>query len=139
VLLWRCVVTDRCLRVGALFACVAAALGIGHVPTARPSVATRLPAGESLYREFCGQCHALSQAMSAGFGSAAKSGPGTDGGPSFNLLRVPYAMSIQAVTEPTGGHEKVRKRMTWGQIAAVATYIAKTTRHNPIPAAPTDG
>src|SRR5271155_5113610 len=66
--------------------------------------------GEKLYREYCGQCHALTAALSAGFGSATD-GLGSNGGPSFNVLRIPLEVSIVAVSEPTGGHEEVRKKI----------------------------
>jgi mono/diheme cytochrome c family protein len=103
-----------------------------------PSPATSSVAvGKQLYREFCGQCHALTAALSAGFGN--KSGLGANGGPSFNNLRVPDALSIDAVAEPTGGHELLKTKIDWKQLTEVATYIARVTRSNPIPATLTDG
>jgi len=95
--------------------------------------------GRQLYRKFCGQCHALAPAHAAGFGSAKKGGLGDLGGPSFNQLNVPYKFSISAVTEPSGGHELVKKRITTRELHQVAQYIAKTTSHHPVPAFPTDG
>ena len=109
--------------------------------TASPGVSTPpqgLVVGKQLYREFCGKCHALSVALAAGFGNS-KGGLGPLGGPSFNNLRIPYSYSVAAVTEPTGGHEIVSKKITAKQLSQVATYIAKVTIHNPIPALPTDG
>jgi mono/diheme cytochrome c family protein len=94
-------------------------------------------AGKLLYRQFCGQCHALAVALSAGFGS--NNGLGKNGGPSFNDLRVPYPLSITAVTEPTGGHEAVSTRIRYKQLMEVAAYIAKVTIRNPILATATDG
>jgi len=111
-----------------------------RLATASPSVrttTTALVTGRQLYREFCGKCHALSAALAAGFGS--QKGYGTLGGPSFNELRIPYAYSITAVTEPTGGHELVRRKITPSQLIKVSTFIAKVTRDNPVPALPTDG
>ena len=108
---------------------------------ASPSVLTtknQLAVGRQLYRHFCGQCHALAKALSAGFGNNTK-GVGGNGGPSFNQLRVPCTFSIQAVTEPTGGHELVRTKITSNELGKVATFIATETRGNPIPALPTDG
>lgn len=105
-----------------------------HASTA----ASELVTARQLYRQFCGKCHALAQALSAGFGSS-KNGFGTLGGPSFNELRVPYKYSITAVTLPTGGHEVVRRKITARQLSRVATYIATVTKKNPIPALPTDG
>ena len=93
----------------------------------------------ALYRQFCGKCHALAQALAAGFGGSSKNGFGELGGPSFNELRVPYHYSITAVTIPTGGHEVVRRKIKPRQLIRVATYIATVTKHNPIPALPTDG
>jgi mono/diheme cytochrome c family protein len=105
-------------------------------PAALP-VTSQILLGKQLYREFCGQCHALAQALSAGFGSAHGLGP--NGGPSFNDLRVSYALSLDAVAEPTGGHEIVRTRISMKQLAEVANYIARMTHDNPILATATDG
>jgi len=105
-------------------------------PAASPAT-HELTLGKQLYREFCGQCHALAQALSAGFGSADGLGP--NGGPSFNDLRVPYALSLDAVAEPTGGHEIVRTKITMKELTEVATYIARMTHDNPILATETDG
>jgi mono/diheme cytochrome c family protein len=107
-------------------------------PAATP-VSVDLVTGRKLYRQFCGKCHALDAALSAGFGSSNKLGFGEYGGPSFNALRVPYVFSVSAVTTPTGGHEKVRTRINATQLHKVAAFIARVTRHNPVPAKPTDG
>ena len=98
---------------------------------------SELIAGKRLYRQFCGQCHAFSPALSAGFGS--NNGLGKDGGPSFNELRIPFTFTVTAITEPTGGHEVVRTKITSKQLGNVARFIARATNHNPIPALPTDG
>ena len=82
--------------------------GIG--PTARGS-APGLAIGKQLYRKYCGQCHALTEALAAGSGSDQASAP--DGGPNFNNLDVPFGLSIVAVTEQFGGHELVVKKMKW--------------------------
>ena len=97
-----------------------------------------LVTGRQLYRKFCGQCHALSAANAAGFGSNSN-GLGELGGPSFNELRVPYSFSVTAVVEPTGGHEVVKRKITSKQLRAVAAYIARVTRNHPVPAFPTSG
>ena len=47
--------------------------------------------------------------------------------------------AFTAVTEPTGGHELVRKKISYKELSTVAAYIAKATSHNPLPALPTDG
>ena len=101
------------------------------------TVTSAAQTGREVYRQYCGQCHALKVALAAGFGQGGRLG--TYGGPSFNQLRVPYAMSIQAVTEPTGGHERVTKKIDQRQLVTVARYIATVTRDHPVPAFPTDG
>jgi mono/diheme cytochrome c family protein len=106
--------------------------------TAPISKASAAVVGKQIYRRYCGQCHALAQALSAGFGGDT-TGIGANGGPSFNNLRVSYGASITAVSEPTGGHEKVRTKITPKELSEVATFIARTTIHNPIPALSTDG
>lgn len=129
-----------------LFAVAAVVLGVALVVSAS-SLAARKPASvastkiapaEQLYRQYCGQCHALAVALSAGFGSA-KNNLGANGGPSFNNLRVPYAMSIEAITEPTGGHEALQAKMSMSQLNEVASYLAKVTADHPILATSTDG
>ena len=132
----------------ALVVVVAAVLAVSGIvstrslATASPSAAPAtvdLATGRKLYRQFCGKCHALDAALSAGFGSSSKLGFGEYGGPSFNALRVPYAFSVSAVTTPTGGHEKLRTRINATQLRKVAAFVAWVTRHNPVPAKPTDG
>jgi mono/diheme cytochrome c family protein len=106
-----------------------------------PAASTKtslLVVGKSLYRKYCGQCHALSAALSAGFGNNG-GGLGKDGGPSLNDLRVPFAYTVAAITEPTGGHEIVATRMKPSDLRAVAKYVARVTVNNPLPALPTDG
>jgi mono/diheme cytochrome c family protein len=118
-----------------------AAVWAGSAATASPAVpstSTVAILGRQLYRRYCGQCHALAQALAAGFGSNTK-GIGRNGGPSFNDLRVPYAASVTAITEPTGGHENLRTKLAPKQLTTLATYIARTTSGNPIPALSTDG
>ncbi len=127
---------------------VCAVLVLSAVASTR-SLATASPAavptkldlatGRKLYRQFCGKCHALDAALSAGVGSSNKFGLGEYGGPSFNTLRVPYAFNVSAVTIPTGGHEKVKAKITTKQLHTVAAFIAWVTRHHPVPAKPTDG
>ncbi len=117
------------------------AVSTHSLATASPrasATTSELATARALYRQFCGKCHALAPALAAGFGSS-KNGFGELGGPSFNELRVPYHYSITAVTIPTGGHEVVRRKITPKQLIRVATYIATVTKHNPIPALPTDG
>jgi mono/diheme cytochrome c family protein len=124
------------------FALVLAAVPVTYSLAAgqRAQVATSpssLAQGKQLYRKYCGQCHALSQALAAGFGS--DKGLGTDGGPSFNNLRVPYNLSIVAVTEQFGGHELVVRRMTWQQIYDVSAFVQQATKQHPYVARVSDG
>jgi mono/diheme cytochrome c family protein len=128
-------------------AAVLAAVAVGCALAARGSTATHVAAGtgaptqleigKQLYRKYCGQCHALIAALAAGFGS--DKGLGTDGGPSFNNLRVPYNLSIVAVTEQFGGHELVVKKMTWDQLGQVAKFVQIATAKNPYLARISDG
>jgi mono/diheme cytochrome c family protein len=104
------------------------------VPTATPAPGLR--GGKQLYRQFCGQCHALTAALAAGFGS--DNGLGRDGGPSFNSLRVPFNMSIVAVTTPFAGHELVFTKLTWSELNQVATFIAVVTKDHIALAKPID-
>jgi len=132
----------------ALWVLVSAVLALSGIASTR-SLATASPAavpatvdfatGRKLYRQFCGKCHALDAALSAGFGSSSQFGFGEYGGPSFNLLRVPYAFNVNAVAQPTGGHEKVKAKITTKQLHTVSAWIAQVTRRHPILAKPTDG
>jgi mono/diheme cytochrome c family protein len=129
-----CIVVSIVVAVAA----VAAAHSFAATKPATTTVtASTTLTGRELYREFCGQCHALATALAAGFGSSGKLG--TLGGPSFNTLRVPFEVSVNAVAEPTGGHAQVHKAITWNQLLTVSRYIATATVHHPIPALPTDG
>jgi mono/diheme cytochrome c family protein len=119
-----------------------AAVPVTHALASRSAAqATQAPnkleLGKQLYRKYCGQCHALAAALAAGFGS--DKGLGVDGGPSFNNLRVPYNLSIVAVTEQFGGHELVVKRMTWTQLNQVSSFVQVATKTNPYLARISDG
>jgi mono/diheme cytochrome c family protein len=94
-------------------------------------------AGKKAYRTYCGQCHALAEALAAGFGAENKFGQ--DGGPSFNELRVTTNVSVSAITELFGGHEIVLKKMNWTQIYDVAAFLERATAKHPILAKLTDG
>jgi mono/diheme cytochrome c family protein len=109
----------------------------GSSKAAAASGPSQAALGKQLYRQFCGQCHALSAALAAGFGS--DKGLGTDGGPSFNNLKVPYNLCIVAVTEQFGGHELVVKKMTWDQLGQVSKFVAAATAGNPYTARVSDG
>jgi mono/diheme cytochrome c family protein len=118
-----------------------AAVPIAHVWAATGSPSFTGPGnpvhGKAIYRKYCGNCHALKEALAAGFGS--NNGLGQDGGPSFNDLRVPAGLSISAVTEQFGGHELVVKKMTWQQIYDVAAFVALATKNHPYLARVSDG
>ena len=88
----------------------------------------RLDGGKKLYRQFCGQCHALKEAKAVGAGSAQKSKYGEDGGPSFNELKVTAHQSLLAVTGVWDGHSKVMTLMTRSEINLVSNYVAAATR-----------
>jgi mono/diheme cytochrome c family protein len=122
----------------AVLAAVPVAYSFGATSTkAATEAPSKLAIGKQLYRKYCGQCHALSAALAAGFGS--DKGLGTDGGPSFNNLKVPYNLSVVAVTEQFGGHELVVKRMTWEQLNQVSSFVAIATKFNPYLARISDG
>ncbi len=126
-------------------AAVLAAVAVGCAMAAHASTASStasaapssLAQGKQLYRKYCGQCHALTAALAAGFGS--DKGLGQDGGPSFNDLHVPFNLSIVAVTEQFGGHELVVKRMTWPQLRLVSAFVEAATKDNPYLARISDG
>jgi mono/diheme cytochrome c family protein len=88
----------------------------------------RLEGGKKLYRQFCGQCHALKEARAVGFGSANKSGAGELGGPSFNELKVTAHQCLLAVTGVWDGHSKVMTLMTRAQITLVSNYVQAATK-----------
>jgi mono/diheme cytochrome c family protein len=94
-------------------------------------------AGKKAYRTYCGQCHALDEALAAGFGGENKFGE--DGGPAFNALKVSASLCISAITELFGGHEIVLKKMNWTQIHDVSAFVEKATKKHPIVAKLTDG
>jgi mono/diheme cytochrome c family protein len=134
----------RTLRRLTLAAAAVAALTFASLPAAlgsaahaRTADAMSLQQGKSLYRKYCGQCHALRAALAAGFGS--NNGLGTDGGPSFDGLRVPFNLSVLAVTQPFIGHERLVHKMTWAEVKVVARYVETVTRHHPVLAQPIDG
>ena len=110
--------------------------GRGLLAAEKPAV---LEAGKKVYREFCGQCHALKEARAVGFGSAKRKGVGEDGGPSLNPLKVSYAMCLASVTMLFGGHEKVVRKMTWKQLKDVSKLVQYATRDHPIVAKFSDG
>jgi hypothetical protein len=87
-------------------------------------------AGRNGYRKYCGQCHALKVARAVGFGQDKLK---TDAGPSFNRLRVPFRLSVSAVTLSTiGGHETIQHRMRWQDLYDVARWLDQVTRNHPV-------
>ena len=105
--------------------------------TATSGVQGNIVAGKRAYRTYCGQCHALAEALAAGFGAENKFGQ--DGGPSFNELKVSASLCISAITELFGGHEIVLKKMNWTQIHDVAAFVEVATKKHPLVAKLTDG
>jgi mono/diheme cytochrome c family protein len=121
---------------------VLAAVAVGcalaaHGSTKAGSAPGSLEIGKQLYRKYCGQCHALTEALAVGSGSYH--GLGTDGGPSFNNLDVPFALSIDAVTEQFGGHELVVEKISWAQLRQVSSFVALATKTHPYLARISDG
>jgi mono/diheme cytochrome c family protein len=101
------------------------------------SVQGNVIAGKKAYRTYCGQCHALAEALAAGFGAENKFGQ--DGGPSFNELKVSASLCISAITELFSGHEVVLKKMNWTQIHDVSAFVEAATKKHPVVAKLTDG
>jgi hypothetical protein len=99
---------------------------------ARPPVtAATLEKGRTLYRKYCGQCHALKAANAVGFGQAKLK---TDPGPSLNSLRVSWNLCVSAIVLAISGHETIQSKMSWQEIADVSSFVERVTRENPIPA-----
>jgi len=88
----------------------------------------RLDGGKKLYRQFCGQCHALKEAKAVGAGSAQKSKYGEDGGPSFNELKITAHQSLLAIVGVWDGHSKVMTLMTRSEINLVSKYVEAATK-----------
>jgi hypothetical protein len=98
---------------------------------------TTLSAATQLYRKYCGQCHALKSALAAGFGTL--NGLGTNGGPSFNNLRISAPLCVLALTVPFIGHEILVRKLNWSQIEELSRYLATVTKNHPVAGLPTDG
>ena len=128
-------VTLLALAIALAAGCAGYALGARGA--GEPSAAAKQETGKSLYRKYCGQCHALRAARAVGFGSNA--GFGKDGGPSFNLLRVPFSLSVSLMTQASNGHERIFHRLNWAQIRQVARFIDTATKNHEVLAQPTDG
>jgi hypothetical protein len=127
------------VRILAGFALV---LGLS-APAVHAAVTAEVPAkfeaGKIVYRKFCGHCHALKEARAVGFGAARKLGPGEDGGPSFDPLKVPYELSVLAVTGTWDGHDRIAKKMTWKQTHDVALFVQAATKdHRHLAELPSD-
>jgi hypothetical protein len=105
--------------------------------SATPATVGDVVAGKKAYRTYCGQCHALAEALAAGSGGVNKFGQ--DGGPAFDELRVSAALCISAITELFSGHEIIVKKMNWTQIHDVSAFVEKATKKHPIVAKLTDG
>ena len=125
---------------------VGCAVGASAAPKATGTgMSGRLATGKALYRTYCGQCHALTAADAAGFGSDG--GLGQDGGPSFTDLVVPYNLAIVAVTEAGRRGEEIGRRghaiairhMTWLELSETANFLAAATATNPRSARLSDG
>ena len=113
----------------------ALALVLG-VPAAYASVAgtptatkAKDAAGRKLYRKYCGQCHAFKPALAVGFGQDKLK---TDPGPSFDHLRVPYSLSVNAIVLAIGGHETIYQKMSWKELYDVSKWLDANTKDNKI-------
>jgi mono/diheme cytochrome c family protein len=130
----RAVALVAATALAATFVALAARANDSSGPAAAP---TKLEIGKRLYRKYCGQCHALEPALAVGFGTT--NGLGTNGGPSLDILRVPYKLSVLSITLPFIGHETVVHKMTWVQIDVVSRYVETVTRNHEIVAQFNDG
>ena len=109
----------------------------GYALAERSAAPTKIVTGKQLYRKYCGQCHGLTAALAAGFGS--NNGLGTDGGPNLDNLRVSFNLSVLSITLPFIGHEVIVHKMTWTQVREVSKFVAEATKHHSIIALPVDG
>ena len=125
------------VRFAALIVAVLASAAGVWASTRSSSTVGDVVAGKKAYRTYCGQCHALDEALAAGFGGENKFGE--DGGPAFNALKVSASLCISAITELFGGHEIVLKKMNWTQIHDVSAFVEKATKKHPLVAKLTDG
>jgi mono/diheme cytochrome c family protein len=126
------------LALATSLAATSGSYALGSRGAGEPSAsAKRLETGKRLYRKYCGQCHALTAARAAGFGS--NRGLGKDGGPSFNNLRVPYGLSVLLINQASNGHERLFHKLTWAEIRDVSAFLAAATKDHPLLARPTDG
>jgi mono/diheme cytochrome c family protein len=116
----------------AIFVVLAVAIVVpaayGLASTQHAQTPANLDGGKKLYRQFCGQCHALKEAKAVGAGSAQKSKYGEEGGPSFNELKVTAQQSLLAITGVWDGHSKVMTLMTRAEINLVSKYVQSATR-----------
>jgi hypothetical protein len=124
-------------RLAVIFALAVVVLASAVGVWASNRVVGNVVAGKKGYRTYCGQCHALAEALAAGFGAENKFGQ--DGGPSFNELKISATLSISAITELFGGHEIVLRKMNWTQIHDVAAFIEQATKKHPLVGKLTDG
>ncbi len=117
---------------------LAAVVAVVFWPSGKHRVAApklNLAAGKVDYRRFCGECHVLKAALSAGQGGVGSPG----GGPSFDNLQVSFNISEAAIYGAFTGHEALLPKMSIQQINDVSAYIAKATRGNARVASMQDG
>jgi mono/diheme cytochrome c family protein len=119
------------LRVGIFAVLAVALLAPAAYGLATAQTPAKLDGGKKLYRQFCGQCHALKEARAVGVGLGGKGNTkgGTDlAGPSFNELRITKHQSLLAITGVWDGHSKVMTLMTRAEIELVSKYVAAATK-----------
>ena len=113
-----------------LLAMLAIPAGVALAVRTPPTPQT-LEQGRTLYRKYCGQCHALKEARAVGFGQAKLD---TDPGPSLNSLRVSWNLCVQAIVLAISGHETIQTKMSWAEIDKVSAFVEQATKNHPIPA-----
>ena len=101
-------------------------------PANRPLRRSRSPASGSTASTAVSATPCAS-ARAVGFGS--NGGLGKDGGPSFNLLRVPFSLSMSLMTQASNGHERVIHKLKWAEIRDVARFIDTATKNTSRPRA----
>ncbi len=92
--------------------------------------------GKTLYRKYCGKCHALAVALAAGFGGKFDD---TEGGPSFNNLKIPYDVSLEAIENIIAGHDVLNGKMNGVQVDQVCYFVQVATAKHKILAHQWDG
>ena len=94
----------------------------------RAQTPARLDGGKKLYRQFCGQCHALKEARAVGFGAAKRASTASSAGRASTSSSVTAQQSLLAITGVWDGHSKVMTLMTRAEIKLVSEYVQAATK-----------